>query len=193
MSASEDERPPLAAVYRPRYADIELAARLGATGAVLIEGPRGCGKSETARQVARSEDRPGRPGSALGRSRLDDPSLAAAALDARPERLVKDVGTLGLLPESLVVRDLRIYAQAVDATVFHYRDNNGLEADAIVQGRDGRWAAFEVKLGQAALDLAATDLLRLAARIDTEKHGPPAALAVITGWVMPTAGQTALP
>ena len=149
---------------------------------MLIEGPRGCGKSETARQVARGEDRPGRPGSALGRSRLDDSSLAAAALDARPERLVKDVGTLGLLPESLVVRDLRLYAHAVDATVLHYRDNNGLEADAIVQGRDRRWAAFEVKLGQAALDLAATDLLRLAARIDTDKHEPPAALAVIAGW-----------
>ncbi|MEO6208353.1 MAG: DUF4143 domain-containing protein [Candidatus Limnocylindrales bacterium] len=111
-----------------------------------------------------------------------DPSLAVAALDTRPERLVRDVQTFGLLFESLVVRDLRIYAQAVDATVFHYRDNNGLEADAIVQGRDGRWAAFEVKLGQAAIDLAANNLLRLADRIDTEKHGAPVALAVITGW-----------
>lgn len=111
-----------------------------------------------------------------------DPSLAVAALDATPERLLRDVETLGLLFESLVVRDLRVYAQALDATVFHYRDNNGLEADAIVQRRDGSWAAFEVKLGQAAIEAAAANLLRLAGRVDTDRHGRPAALAVITGW-----------
>lgn len=111
-----------------------------------------------------------------------DPSLAVAALDTRSERLVRDVETLGLLFESLVVRDLRIYAQAIDATVFHYRDNNGLEADAVVQRRDGIWAAFEVKLGQAAIDDAAANLMRLAGRVDTDKHGKPALLAVITGW-----------
>lgn len=111
-----------------------------------------------------------------------DPSLAVAALDARPERLLRDVETLGLLFESLVVRDLRIYAQHLDANVFHYRDNNGLEADAVVQRRDGSWIAFEVKLGQAAIDGAAANLLRLADRVDTARHGKPAALAVVTGW-----------
>lgn len=111
-----------------------------------------------------------------------DPSLAVAALDAKPDRLLRDVETLGLLFESLVVRDLRIYAQALDATVFHYRDNTDLEADAVVQRRDGRWAAVEVKLGQGAIDAAASNLLRLAERIDTDKHGSPAALVVITGW-----------
>ena len=111
-----------------------------------------------------------------------DPSLAVAALDTRPERLLRDVETLGLLFESLVVRDLRIYAQALDASVFHYRDNNGLEADAVVQRRDGSWAAFEVKLGQAAVDGAAANLLRLADRVDSDKHGRPAALVIITGW-----------
>jgi predicted AAA+ superfamily ATPase len=111
-----------------------------------------------------------------------DPSLAVAALDTRPQQLLRDVETLGLLFESLAVRDLRIYAQALDATVFHYRDNNELEADAVVQRRDGGWAAFEVKLGQAAIDGAAANLLRVADRIDPDKHGRPAALAVITGW-----------
>lgn len=111
-----------------------------------------------------------------------DPSLAVAALGASPERLLQDVETLGLLFESLVVRDLRIYAQAIDANVLHYRENTGLEADAIVQRRDGTWAAFEVKLGQAAVDDAAASLLRVAERIDTERHGAPAVLAVITGW-----------
>jgi hypothetical protein len=111
-----------------------------------------------------------------------DPSLAVAALDARPERLLRDVRTLGLLFESLVVRDLRVYAQALDATVLHYRDNTGLEADAVVQRRGGDWAAFEVKLGQAAIDEAAASLLQLADRVDADTHGKPSALAVIAGW-----------
>jgi hypothetical protein len=111
-----------------------------------------------------------------------DPSLAAAALGARPERLVREVDTLGLLFESLVVRDLRIYAQAMDADVLHYHDNTGLEADAVVQSRDGSWGAFEVKLGLSAIDDAADTLLRLAARVDIDRHGAPAVLAVITGW-----------
>jgi hypothetical protein len=111
-----------------------------------------------------------------------DPSLAVASLGARPERLVREVDTLGLLFESLVVRDLRIYAQAMNASVFHYHDNTGLEADAVVQSGDGTWGAFEVKLGSAAIDGAADALLRLAARVDADRHGAPAVLAVITGW-----------
>jgi uncharacterized protein len=111
-----------------------------------------------------------------------DPSLAVAALDTGPQRLLRDVETLGLLFESLVVRDLRVYAQAMEASVFHYRDNTGLEADAIVERRDGTWAAFEVKLGPSAVDAAAASLLRLASRIDPARQGSPAALAVITGW-----------
>lgn len=70
----------------------------------------------------------------------------------------------------------------MDADVFHYHDNTGLEADAVVQCRDGRWGAFEVKLGLSAIDDAAAALLRLAARVDVDRHGAPAALAVITGW-----------
>ena len=92
------------------------------------------------------------------------------------------VETLGLLFESLVVRDMRVYAQSLDANLYHYRDNTGLEVDAIVQRRDGAWAAFEVKLGQRAIDDAAASLLRLAERVDVERHGRPVALGVITGW-----------
>jgi predicted AAA+ superfamily ATPase len=112
-----------------------------------------------------------------------DPSLAAAALDARPERLVLDMETLGFLFESLVIRDLRVYAQSVDdAKVYYYRDNTDLEADAVVQHGDRTWAAFEVKLGQGFIDRAATSLLELAKRIDVDRQGEPAALTVITGW-----------
>ena len=111
-----------------------------------------------------------------------DPSVAAAALGASPERLVQDPETLGLLFESLAVRDLRIYGQAIGASAFHYRENTGLEADAILQRRDGSWAALEVKLGQKDIEHGANSLLRVAEHIDTDRHGAPAFLAVITGW-----------
>ena len=78
---------------------------------------------------------------------LVDPSLAAAALGAGPERLWRDPGYLGQAFESLVVRDLRIYAEANGAAVYHCRDSNGHELDAVVEHRDGRWLAVEVKLG----------------------------------------------
>lgn len=111
---------------------------------------------------------------------LADPSLAAAALNAGVPRLLREIGWMGFLFESLVVRDLRVYAGALDGRVFHYRDSNGLEADAVVELRDGRWAAFEVKLGSspAVVDGAATGLLRLAAIVDGP---PPVALVVVTG------------
>jgi predicted AAA+ superfamily ATPase len=112
-----------------------------------------------------------------------DPSLATTALGLIPGRLILDPATMGFLFESLAIRDLRIYAQMLDeAQVFYYQDNTGLEADAIVQHRDGRWAAFEMKLGQSPIDRAAKNLLAIAERIDTEVHGQPAALGVITGW-----------
>ena len=108
-----------------------------------------------------------------------DPSLAVAALGADPDRLLKDFKFLGLLFESMVVRDLRVYAQAADAEVFHYREDGRLEIDAVVQARDGRWAAFEVKLGPRRVEEGARNLLRLAERVDQHLVGPPQALGVI--------------
>lgn len=110
-----------------------------------------------------------------------DPSLAAAALRATPDRLLADLNLFGQLFESLVVRDLRIFAQANDATVLHYRDSTGLEVDAIVEAANGQWGAFEIKLGQGYVDDAAASLLKFAARVDTSKCGTPALLAVIIG------------
>jgi len=110
-----------------------------------------------------------------------DPSLAIGTMRGSPEGLVRDIPLFGLLFESMVIRDLRVYAQAVDAEVAHYRDSDGLEVDAIVEARDGRWAAFEVKLGFSQVDEASANLQKFVKRIDTSRCGPPAALGVIIG------------
>ena len=112
---------------------------------------------------------------------LVDPSLAVAALRAGPQRLQRDLELLGLLFESLVVRDLRVYAGACDAEVFHYRDNTGLEVDAVVETAAGDWLAAEAKLGgKQAVEAAARSLLKLRSRVDTNAAGEPAKLIVIT-------------
>lgn len=111
-----------------------------------------------------------------------DPSLAAAALGAGPERYLDDLEAFGYLFESMAVRDLRIYSQATDSTVFHYRDTYGLEADAVIETPDGRWIAVEVKLGGgSAIDSAAAGLLRLGDRVSRERAARLARLMVITG------------
>ena len=110
-----------------------------------------------------------------------DPSLAAAALRAGPDRLLADLELFGFLFESLVVRDLRVYAQANDAEVYHYRDNTGLEVDAVIETASGSWMAAEVKLGgERAVDAAASSLLKLRNRVDASRVGCPAKLLVIT-------------
>lgn len=113
---------------------------------------------------------------------LVDPSLAVAALGTGPGRLALEVDTLGLLFESMVLRDLHVYAQAIDAEVFGYLDSSNLDADAVIETRDGRWGALEVKLGPREVEDGAASLLRIAARVDADRHGAPAVLAVITGW-----------
>jgi hypothetical protein len=110
-----------------------------------------------------------------------DPSIAAAVLRITPERLLQDFNTFGFLFESLCTRDLRVYAQANDGDVYHYRDKSGLEADLIVALRDGRWAAVEVKLGSKQIEEAATHLLALKEKVNTEKMGNPSFLMVLTG------------
>lgn len=109
-----------------------------------------------------------------------DPSIATAVMRTRPEGILKDFETFGFLFESLCTRDMRIYAQANDGDVFHYRDKSGLEADMVVVLRDGRWGAIEVKLGNKQTEIAAENLLKLKTKIDTRKMGDPAFLMVIT-------------
>jgi predicted AAA+ superfamily ATPase len=110
-----------------------------------------------------------------------DPSLALAAVGAAPERLLQDLEWFGQVFESLVIRDLRVYSQGLDGEMFHYRDDYGLEVDAIVQLRDGRWGAIEIKLGEGQVEQAAATLKRFAAQIDSTRSGSPAFLAVICG------------
>ena len=109
-----------------------------------------------------------------------DPSLAAAALGATPDRLLDDPQTLGLLFESLVIRDLRVYAAANRARVFHWRTSYGDEFDAVVERRDGTWMPVEVKLGAARVDQAAGSLIKSCETVDARERGAPAAKLVIT-------------
>ena len=108
------------------------------------------------------------------------PSIAAAALGASPQSLVMDTATMGLLFESLCIRDLKIYAQLSRGEAFHYHDEAGREADAVIQLRDGRYALFEVGLGASSVDEGAANLLKLRSKIDTATMGEPAFCAVIT-------------
>jgi len=110
-----------------------------------------------------------------------DPSMAVGALDLSIDKLTKDLNYYGLLFESLAIRDLKIYADANGGKVFHYRDSRGLEIDAVIEYTDGTWGAFEIKLGIGAVNEAANNLLKFAAKIDTNKVKAPAALTVVTG------------
>ena len=110
-----------------------------------------------------------------------DVSLAIAALRLDKKRLMNDLKYCGFLFESLVYHDLKMYARANDAEIFHYRDSTGLEVDAIIQQSGGTWAAFEVKLGIGMIDEAANNLLKFNKLIDEKKFTKPISLNIITG------------
>jgi len=112
---------------------------------------------------------------------LCDTSLAAAALGLDEESLFKDLKYTGFLFESLATHELNVYAKANDASVFHYNDSYGLEIDAIVQKRNGNYAAFEIKLGLGYIDQAAKNLKKFASSIDVTKTNLPQSLNIITG------------
>ena len=109
-----------------------------------------------------------------------DPSIATAVLRITPDALLADFEYFGFLFESLCARDLRVYAEANDGKVYHYRDKSGLEADMIIQLADGRWAAIEVKMGNKQIEEASVNLRKLKDKVNAEKMGEPAFLMVIT-------------
>lgn len=111
-----------------------------------------------------------------------DPSIATAALGASPDDLLNDLETMGLMFETLAVRDLRVYADAIDGQVFHYRDKKGLECDAVVHLRNGSYGLVEIKLGgDNLIDDGAKSLVKLAADIDTSRMKSPSFMMVLTG------------
>lgn len=116
---------------------------------------------------------------------LADPSLAVALLGANPESLASDPKTLGLLFESLVLHDLKVYAAANDSSVSHYHDADDLEVDAVIHRRDGTWIAVEVKLGSPQITEASANLLRLERKLVERGERPPAAKLIVIGFGMP--------
>lgn len=111
-----------------------------------------------------------------------DPSIAVAALGLGPTDLVNNLELMSLIFENLCVRDLRIYADALDGSVYHYRDKTGLECDAVIHLRNGSYGLVEVKLGgDQSINEGAESLLKLTSKIDTEKMKKPAFLMVLCG------------
>ena len=111
-----------------------------------------------------------------------DPSIAVAALGASPNDLLNDLETMGLMFETLAVRDLRVYADELDGQVYHYRDKKGLECDAVIHLRNGSYGLIEIKLGgDTLIDEGAKSLKTLASEIDTTRMKSPSFMMVLTG------------
>jgi uncharacterized protein len=112
---------------------------------------------------------------------VSDPSLAAALLNMTPEGLIHDLNTFGFLFESLVERDLKIYAESFNARLFHYQDYNNREIDAVIELPGGEWCAFEIKLGANQIDEAAENLKKISTSISNSGGIPPKVLCVVCG------------
>ena len=110
-----------------------------------------------------------------------DPSIATAALGLGPQDLINDLNTMGLFFETMCVRDLRVYADALDGEVYHYRDKTGLECDTVLHLRNGQYGLIEIKLGGGELiNDGASALTTLAEKIDTTKMKKPSFLMMLT-------------
>lgn len=111
-----------------------------------------------------------------------DPSIAVASLGLGPDELIGDLNTMGLMFETMCVRDLRVFADALGGSVSHYRDKSGLECDAVVHLRNGSYGLVEIKLGgESLVNAGVSSLLSLAHKIDTDKMKKPSFLMVLTG------------
>lgn len=111
-----------------------------------------------------------------------DPSIAVAALSIGPNDLINDLNTFGFLFETLCVRDLRVYADALNGSVYHYRDKDGQECDAVIHLRNGKYGLIEIKLGgDKLIEEGVTSLKAMEAKIDTSRMNNPSFLMVLTG------------
>ena len=112
---------------------------------------------------------------------LVDPSLVVAVLNLKKEDLIKDLNFTGFIFENMCMRDLSIYAGAMDATLSYYRDKNDFEVDCILKMANGKWGAIEIKLGAGEIGEAANNLNRFKNMVDVDKYGEPSFLMVLTG------------
>ena len=113
---------------------------------------------------------------------FSDPSIGVAALGVSPNDLINDLSTMGLFFESMCVRDLRVYADALEGTIYHYRDSKGLECDAVLHLRNSSYGLIEIKLGgEKNIEEGAKNLKLLASKIDTTKMKAPSFLMILTG------------
>ncbi|MCI6788308.1 MAG: DUF4143 domain-containing protein [Mollicutes bacterium] len=110
-----------------------------------------------------------------------DPSIASSSLGFGPGDLINDLNTFGIMFETLAIRDLRIYAESIDGTIYHYRDKNNLECDAVIHLKNGNYGLVEIKLGgDKLIEEGAKNLLKLKSIIDTDKMKAPSFLLVLT-------------
>ena len=111
-----------------------------------------------------------------------DPSIATAALGIGPKDLLNDLNTMGLMFETMCVRDLRVYAEYLDGEVMHYRDKSGLECDTVIHLRNGSYGLAEIKLGgQKLIEEGAANLKALAAKIDITRMPAPSFMMIVVG------------
>lgn len=110
-----------------------------------------------------------------------DPSIATAALGVGPGDLMNDLNTMGMLFETLCIRDLRVYTEALGGKIYHFRDRHGLECDAVAHLRNGKYGLIEVKLGgDKLIDEGAANLLKLKSKIDTDRMKGPSFMMILT-------------
>lgn len=116
---------------------------------------------------------------------LVDPSIATAVMGLKRNDLVNDLNYTGFIFENLCMRDLKIYADSINASIAYYRDKNDLEVDAILKTENGKWGAIEIKFGDGEIEDAAKTLLTFKDKVDTDKFGEPEFLMVLTGTTYP--------
>ena len=166
--------------YKRRILDSMLEKKLQAKGAVLIEGPKWCGKTTTAEEIAASKIMLAKPDiKDHFKSLLEIDSDAALGLG--PADLINDLNSMGFFFEAMCVRDLRVFAEALNGKVYHYRDKSGLECDAVVHLRNGQYGLIEIKLGgDSLIKEGAETLNELANQIDTTRMKSPAFKMILT-------------
>lgn len=113
---------------------------------------------------------------------FSDPSIATASLGLGPNDLINDLKTFGFILETLCIRDLRVYSETLNGKIYHYRDKNGLECDAICHLRDGRYGLIEIKLGgETLINEGIKNLLKLKSNLNLTKMAPPSFMMIIVG------------